>query len=101
VQEVQRLIQNTRTVSYRVFYFTLYSLGLRLGDCLRLQVGDIDAQRQLTPAITRVRLRTSRAWPCSAPIHSGKHECSVNGNLASTNSTIASPMYLPFSFVNA
>jgi site-specific recombinase XerD len=45
VQEVQRLIQSTRTVSYRVFYFTLYSLGLRLGECLRLQVGDIDAQR--------------------------------------------------------
>ena len=32
-------------VSYRVFYFTLYSLGLRLGEGLRLQVGDIDAAR--------------------------------------------------------
>jgi len=28
-----------------VFYFTLYSLGLRLGEGLRLQVGDIDAAR--------------------------------------------------------
>jgi len=28
-----------------VFYFTLYSLGLRLGEGLRLQVGDIDAER--------------------------------------------------------
>jgi integrase len=32
-------------VSYRVFFFTLYSLGLRLGEGLRLQLGDIDAAR--------------------------------------------------------
>lgn len=32
-------------VSYRVFYFTRYSLGLRLGEGLPLQVGDIDAAR--------------------------------------------------------
>ena len=29
-----------------VFYFTLYSLGLRLGEGLHLQMGDIDAVRQ-------------------------------------------------------
>jgi site-specific recombinase XerD len=45
VEEVQRLFAATRVVSYRVFYFTLYSLGLRLGEGLRLQVGDIDAER--------------------------------------------------------
>lgn len=43
VEEVQRLIQMTHTLSYRVFFFTLYSLGLRLGEGLRLQVGDIDS----------------------------------------------------------
>ena len=43
--EVQRLIGATRVLSYRVFFFTLYSLGLRLGEGLRLQVGDIDAVR--------------------------------------------------------
>jgi len=43
VEEAQRLFAATRVVSYRVFYFTLYSLGLRLGEGLRLQVGDIDA----------------------------------------------------------
>lgn len=45
VAEVQRLIAATRVLSYRVFFFTLYSLGLRLGEGLRLQVGDIDAVR--------------------------------------------------------
>ncbi len=35
----------TRVLSYRVFYFTLYSLGLRLGEGLALKVGDIDAAR--------------------------------------------------------
>jgi site-specific recombinase XerD len=45
VEEAQRLFAATRVISYRVFYFTLYSLGLRLGEGLRLQVGDIDAVR--------------------------------------------------------
>ena len=45
IEEAQRLFAATRVVSYRVFYFTLYSLGLRLGEGLRLQVGDIDAER--------------------------------------------------------
>jgi integrase/recombinase XerD len=54
VAEAQRLFQATRVVSYRVFYFTLYSLGLRLGEGLRLQVGDIDAQR------ARVHIRDAK-----------------------------------------
>lgn len=45
VAEARRIFAATRVVSYRVFYFTLYSLGLRLGEGLRLQVGDIDAAR--------------------------------------------------------
>ena len=54
VEEVKRLVQTTETLSYRVFYFTLYSLGLRLGEGLRLQVGDIDGARQ------RVHIRDSK-----------------------------------------
>jgi site-specific recombinase XerD len=54
IDEVQRLISATRTLSYRVFYFTLYSLGLRLGEGLRLEVGDIDAPRQ------RVHIRDAK-----------------------------------------
>jgi site-specific recombinase XerD len=45
VDEARRIFAATRVLSYRVFFFTLYSLGLRLGEGLRLQVGDIDAAR--------------------------------------------------------
>jgi integrase/recombinase XerD len=45
VDEVGRLVQSTRVLSYRVLFFTLYSLGLRLGEGLRLTVADIDAER--------------------------------------------------------
>ncbi len=54
VEEAGRLFQTTRVLSYRVFYFTLYSLGLRLGEGLRLRVGDIDAER------ARVHIRDSK-----------------------------------------
>lgn len=54
VEEAQRLFLTTGTLSYRVLYFTLYSLGLRLGEGLRLQVGDIDATRQ------RVHIRDAK-----------------------------------------
>lgn len=46
VDEAQQLFAATRVLSYRVFYFTLYSLGLRLGEGLALKVGDIDATRR-------------------------------------------------------
>lgn len=39
VDEAQRLFSATRVLSYRVFYFTLYSLGLRLGEGLALKAG--------------------------------------------------------------
>lgn len=45
VAEVQRVVAATRVLSYRVFFFTLYSLGLRLGEGLRLEVSDLDAAR--------------------------------------------------------
>jgi integrase/recombinase XerD len=54
VAEAKRLFAATRVVSYRVFFFTLYSLGLRLGEGLRLQVGDIDAVR------ARVHIRDAK-----------------------------------------
>src|SRR5574344_397019 len=45
VAEAQQLFSATRVLSYRVFFFTLYSLGLRLGEGLRLEVSDLDAAR--------------------------------------------------------
>lgn len=45
VEQAQALFSATRTLSYKVFFFTLYSLGLRLGEGLALQVSDIDADR--------------------------------------------------------
>lgn len=54
VEEARQLLAATRVISYRVFFFTLYSLGLRLGEGLRLQVGDIDAPRK------RVHIRDAK-----------------------------------------
>lgn len=54
VAEAERVFSATRVRSYRAFFFTLYSLGLRLGEGLRLQVGDIDA------ALGRVHIRDSK-----------------------------------------
>jgi integrase/recombinase XerD len=45
VEQMQRIVDATQVLSYRVFFFVLYSMGLRLGEGLQLQVGDIDADR--------------------------------------------------------
>ena len=45
-REVERLIGAARKLRYRVFILTTYSMGLRLGETLALEVGDIDAERQ-------------------------------------------------------
>jgi integrase/recombinase XerD len=44
--EIERLIGATRKLRYRVFLLTTYSMGLRLGEALALQVGDIDTARK-------------------------------------------------------
>ena len=54
VAETRRLFAMTRNLSYRVLFFTLYSMGLRLGEGLRLTVADIDADRQ------RVHIRDAK-----------------------------------------
>ena len=42
VEQLERLIAATSVLSYRVFFFTIYSMGLRLGEGTRLTVADID-----------------------------------------------------------
>ena len=54
VNEVQLLLLRTRVLSYRVFFYTTYSLGLRLSETLALKVGDIDANRR------RVHIRNGK-----------------------------------------
>ncbi len=53
-EEAARLFRRTEKLSYRVFFFTIYSLGLRLGEGLNLEVGDIDAERK------RVHIRRAK-----------------------------------------
>jgi site-specific recombinase XerD len=45
VAQMQQIVDATRVLSYRVFFFALYSMGLRLGEGLRLRVGDLDTGR--------------------------------------------------------
>ncbi len=45
--EIEQLIGAARKLRYRVFLLATYSMGLRLGETLSLQVGDIDAERKL------------------------------------------------------
>ena len=43
VEQINELFAATHMLSYKVFFFTIYSMGLRLGEGINLTVGDIDA----------------------------------------------------------
>jgi integrase/recombinase XerD len=47
IEEVRKLIDVVRRPDLKTYFWTVYSLGLRRGEGLRLQVGDIDSQRML------------------------------------------------------
>jgi integrase/recombinase XerD len=47
IEEVRRLIEAVRTPHNRTYFWTVYSLGLRLSEGLHLQVGDIDGARKM------------------------------------------------------
>ena len=53
-KETLRVINATRKLRYRVFFLTVYSMGLRLGEGLRMEVGDIDGDHR------RVHLRNAK-----------------------------------------
>lgn len=42
-EEIEKIIERTEKLRYRVFLLTTYSMGLRLEEALSLKVGDIDA----------------------------------------------------------
>lgn len=44
----------TKVMDYRVFFFTAYSMGLRISEGIKLKVGDIDAD------LMRVHIRDSK-----------------------------------------
>ena len=54
-EEVQRLINSVYRLRYRVYFFAIYSMGLRLGEGLALEIGDIDAANR------RVHVRQGKA----------------------------------------
>lgn len=45
LKEIERLINGTRELRYQTFILVAFSMGLRLGEALNLQVGDIDGER--------------------------------------------------------
>lgn len=47
IDEVHRLIAAVRQPRNRAYFWTVYSLGLRMSEGLNLQIGDIDAKRMM------------------------------------------------------
>jgi site-specific recombinase XerD len=47
IQQVQQIVDLATTQRMRTYFWTVYSMGLRLNEGLHLQVGDIDAARGL------------------------------------------------------
>jgi site-specific recombinase XerD len=54
VEQLNALLAATTTISYKVFFFTAYSMGLRLGEGINLKVGDIDSTTK------RVHIRNAK-----------------------------------------
>lgn len=53
-KQINQLLASTKITDYRVFFFTSYSMGLRLSEGINLKVGDIDADNM------RVHIRDSK-----------------------------------------
>lgn len=54
VEEVERIINGTRKLSYQTYFLTVYSMGLRLCEGLNLKVEDIDSSKM------RVHIRNAK-----------------------------------------
>ncbi len=54
IEQLNCLFAATNRLSYRVFFFTIYSMGLRLGEGINLTVGDIDSNNM------RVHIRNAK-----------------------------------------
>jgi len=49
-----KIYPDSNELSYKVFFFTIYSMGLRLGEGIKLTVGDIDSDHM------RVHIRNAK-----------------------------------------
>ncbi len=47
VDQVRQIIDACRTLRLKTFFWTSYTLGLRIGEAVNLQVGDLDSQRMM------------------------------------------------------
>jgi len=54
IEQLNELFTATITLSYKVFFFTIYSMGLRLGEGIKLTVEDIDSKKM------RVHIRDAK-----------------------------------------
>lgn len=54
IEQLNELFAATKILSYKVFFFTIYSMGLRLGEGINLTVGDIDSENM------RVHIRDAK-----------------------------------------
>lgn len=70
--EVRRIICNLPTLQSKVFYLTLYSLGLRLKECMTLHPGDIDSERMVVH-IRNSKGAKDRVMPLPAVTLRGLH----------------------------
>jgi len=76
IGEVETLLNTVRKMRYQVFLFTTYSMGLRLGETLKLRVADIDSKTMRVhirdgkgEKTASCRFPTLHSKPCA---HSGK-----------------------------
>ncbi len=54
VAQVNQLFAATDKMCYKIFFYTIYSMGLRLGEGIKLKVGDIDSENM------RVHIRDAK-----------------------------------------
>ena len=90
IEQVHRLIGSATTTRMFVYFWTVYSMGLRLNEALHLQVGDIDAARGLVH-IHRGKGARIATFHCRQPLSSccGPTGLRTNTNVCCSRPTVA------------
>jgi site-specific recombinase XerD len=78
IEQANQLFSATNKLSYKVFFFTIYSMGLRLGEGIKLTVGDIDPinMRVHIPIAAASAIRhqcVPRIWPINPALRMGMY----------------------------